>query len=217
MRVHNAQHDLTFPPGRSALEPARRVLATTRRDWLGQIGAGALVLATPMLGRAAPSEADTYDEASTLKAAVDFFGETTEGLAQVIAKAFREQGRPNGFVRGQEVAAAVTAGVRYGEGELVMKSGSTSKVYWSGPSIGFDLGANASKVFVLVYNLPGPSAIFKRYPGIDGSLYYVGGAGINYQRLDGVTLAPVRLGVGLRAGASVGYTHYRTEKSLNPL
>lgn len=218
MRVHNAQHDLTFPPGRPALEPARRVLATTRRHWLGQIGAGALVLATPMLGRAAaPSEADTYDEASTLKAAVDFFGETTEGLAQVIAKAFREQGRPNGFVRGQEVAAAVTAGVRYGEGELVMKSGATSKVYWSGPSIGFDLGANASKVFVLVYNLPGPSAIYKRYPGVDGSVYYVGGAGINYQRLDGVTLAPVRLGVGLRAGASVGYTHYRTEKSLNPL
>lgn len=218
MRVHNAQHDLTFPPGRPAPEPARRVLATTRRDWLGQIGAGVLVLATPMLGRAAaPSDADTYDEASTLKAAIDFFGETTEGLAQVIAKAFREQGRPNGFVRGQEVAAAVTAGVRYGEGDLVMKSGATSKVYWSGPSIGFDLGANASKVFVLVYNLPGPSAIFKRYPGVDGSVYYVGGAGINYQRLDGVTLAPVRVGVGLRAGASVGYTHYRTEKSLNPL
>ncbi|HKX93539.1 MAG TPA: EipA family protein [Methylibium sp.] len=194
------------------------MLATTRRDWLGQIGAGVLVLATPMLGRAAaPSDADTYDEASTLKAAIDFFGETTEGLAQVIAKAFREQGRPNGFVRGQEVAAAVTAGVRYGEGDLVMKSGATSKVYWSGPSIGFDLGANASKVFVLVYNLPGPSAIFKRYPGVDGSVYYVGGAGINYQRLDGVTLAPVRVGVGLRAGASVGYTHYRTEKSLNPL
>lgn len=218
MRVIHSHHDLTFPPGRPALLSAQAILATTRRAWLGQFGAGALVLAVPVLGQAAaPAEADTYDEASTLKAAVDFFGQTTEGLAQVIAKAFRDQGRPNGFVRGQEVAAAATAGVRYGEGELVMKSGSTSKVYWAGPSIGFDLGANASKVFVLVYNLPGPSAIFKRYPGVDGSLYYVGGAGLNYQRLDGVTLAPVRLGVGLRAGASVGYTHYRPEKSLNPL
>ena len=86
-----------------------------------------------------------------------------------------------------------------------------------GHSVGFDLGANASKVFVLVYKLPDVQAIFKRYPGVDGSLYYVGGVGLNYQRLDGVTLAPIRLGAGLRAGASVGYTHYRPEKSLNPL
>jgi hypothetical protein len=200
------------------LPGAQAVLRTTRRAWLGRLGAGAVGLALPVLGRgAALSEGDTYDEASTLKAAVDFFGQTTEGLAQVIAKAFREQGRPNGYVRGEEVAAAVTAGVRYGEGELVMKSGATRKVYWAGPSIGFDLGANAAKVFVLVYDLPDTKAIFKRYPGVDGSLYYIGGVGLNYQRLDGVTLAPIRLGVGLRAGASVGYTHYRPEKSLNPL
>jgi len=210
-------HRETNPVRLRPLErPARELLPTTRRAWLGGLGAGALVVALPSLARAETS-ADTYDEASTLKAAVDFFGQTTEGLAQVIAKAFREQGRPNGYVRGEEVAAAITAGVRYGEGELVMKSGATSKVYWSGPSIGFDLGANASKVFVLVYHLREPAALFKRYPGVDGSLYYIGGAGINYQRLDGVTLAPIRLGVGLRAGASVGYTHYRTEKSLNPL
>jgi hypothetical protein len=83
--------------------------------------------------------------------------------------------------------------------------------------VGVDLGANASKVFVLVYHLPDAQAIFKRFPGVDGSLYYVGGVGMNYQRLGGVTLAPIRLGVGLRAGASVGYTHYRQEKSFNPL
>jgi hypothetical protein len=200
------------------LPGVQAVLGTTRRAWLGRLGAGAVALALPALGRASEgATADTYDEASTLKAAVEFFGQTTEGLAQVIAKAFREQGRPNGYLRGEEVAAAVTAGVRYGEGELVMKSGATRKVYWAGPSIGFDLGANAAKVFVLVYDLPDTKAIFKRYPGVDGSLYYIGGVGLNYQRLDGVTLAPIRLGVGLRAGASVGYTHYRPEKSLNPL
>ena len=196
-----------------------RVLDTTRRAWLLRTGAGTLALAVPMLGRAADgvTEADTYDETGTLKAVTEFFGQTTEGLAQVVAKAFREQGRPNGYIRGEEVSAAVTAGVRYGEGELVLKSGQTKKVYWAGPSLGFDLGANASKVFVLVYKLPDTQAIFKRYPGVDGSLYYVGGVGLNYQRLDGVTLAPIRLGAGLRAGASVGYTHYRPEKSLNPL
>lgn len=203
----------------AALSPqARQVLLTTRRAWLGRFGAGTLALSLPALARAAAEgESGTYDEASTLQAAVDFFGRTTEGLAQVIAKAFREQGRPNAYLRGEEVAAAITAGLRYGEGELQMKDGATRKVYWAGPSIGLDLGANASKVFVLVYRLPSPEAIFRRYPGVDGSLYAVGGAGLTYQRLDGVTLAPIRLGVGWRAGASVGYTHYRPQKSLNPL
>lgn len=200
------------------IDTRSRILETTRRDWLIRAGAGSLALAVPALGIAADVTDDgTYDEAGTLKAASDFFGQTTEGLANVIAKAFREQGRPNAFIRGEEVAAAITAGVRYGEGDLVMKSGETKKVYWAGPSVGFDLGANASKVFVLVYKLPEVQAIFKRYPGVDGSLYYVGGVGLNYQRLDGVTLAPIRLGAGLRAGASVGYTHYRPQKSLNPL
>lgn len=200
------------------IDARSRLLDTTRRDWLIRAGAGSLALAVPALGIAADVTDDsTYDEAGTLKAATDFFGQTTEGLANVVAKAFREQGRPNAFIRGEEVAAAITAGVRYGEGDLVMKSGQTRKVYWAGPSVGFDLGANASKVFVLVYKLPEVQAIFKRYPGVDGSLYYVGGVGLNYQRLDGVTLAPIRLGAGLRAGASVGYTHYRPQKSLNPL
>lgn len=188
----------------------------TRRDWIVQAGGGALALALPFWARA-DAEADTYDQASTLDAAVAFFGQTTEGLAGVIEKAFREQGRPNGFIRGEEVAAAVTAGVRYGEGDLVLKSGAKQKVYWAGPSIGFDLGANASKVFVLVYNLNEPAAIFKRFPTVDGSVYAIGGVGVNYQRLDGVTLAPIRLGVGWRAGASLGWTHYRPQKSLNPL
>lgn len=215
MQRTRSQVESMSTPG--CLPGASAVLFTTRRAWLGRMGAGAFALATTMFVRAAErTEADTYDEASTLQAAVDFFGQTTEGLARVIAKAFRDQGRPNGYLRGEEVAAAVTAGVRYGEGDLILKNGAVRKVYWAGPSVGFDVGANAAKVFVLVYNLPQAQAIFRRYPGVDGSLYYIGGVGLHYQRLDGVTLAPIRLGVGLRAGASVGYTHYRPEKSLNP-
>jgi hypothetical protein len=192
----------------------------TRRTVLAQLGSGTLAFVVPAalseIASAATEDA-TYDQESTLKAATDFFGQTTEGLAKVIEKAFREQGRPNGYLRGEEASGAVTVGVRYGEGELTMKSGETAKVYWAGPSIGFDFGANASKVFVLVYKLPSVDAIYRRYPGVDGSLYVLGGVGVNYQRLDGVTLAPIRLGVGLRSGASVGYTHYRREKSLLPL
>jgi hypothetical protein len=185
-----------------------------RRRVMGQLGAGLLAGALPL--RSYADDADTFDKDSTLRAVTDFFGQTTEGLAKIVEKAFRDQGRPNGYIRGEEVSGALTVGLRYGDGELTMKSGAVRKVYWAGPSIGFDAGANASEVFVLVYHLPDADAIYKRYPGVDGSIYQIGGVGVNYQRLGGVTLAPIRLGVGLRAGASVGYLHYRREKSLNP-
>ncbi|MDY0744037.1 DUF1134 domain-containing protein [Paucibacter sp. R3-3] len=190
-----------------------------RRATIARLAALAAGAGLPALALAADDKEDdkTYDEDSVLKAATEFFGDTTEGLAKVIAKAFQEQGRPNAYIKGQEASGALTVGLRYGEGELLMKgSARGAKVYWAGPSIGFDAGGNASKVFTLVYHLPKASAIYQRFPGVDGSLYYVGGAGINYQRRNGITLAPIRLGVGLRAGASVGYLHYRREKSVNP-
>ncbi|MCY4745410.1 DUF1134 domain-containing protein [Pelomonas sp. UHG3] len=189
---------------------------TDRRQHLQHLAALALTPALPALAAGDDKAASTYDEDSILKAATEFFGQTTEGLAKVIEKAFKEQGRPNAYIKGQEAGAALTVGVRYGEGDLLMKGGGGGRVFWAGPSIGFDVGANAAKVFTLVYRLPKASAIYQRFPGVDGSLYYVGGAGINYQRLNGITLAPIRLGVGLRAGASVGYLHYRREKSINP-
>jgi hypothetical protein len=163
------------------------------------------------------TEEDTYDQDSVIHDATEFFGKSTEGVAKVIEKAFKENGRPNAYIKGEEAAGAIGIGLRYGNGTLKMKDGSSEKVYWQGPSIGFDLGANASKVFVLVYHLPKADSIFQRFPGVDGSLYYVAGAGINYQRWDGITLAPVRLGVGWRAGASIGYMHYTRHKTLNPL
>ncbi len=190
---------------------------TDRRTHLQQLLALTASTAWPATAALAAEDKDgTYDEDSVLKAATEFFGQTTEGLAKVIEKAFKEQGRPNAYIKGEEAGGALTVGLRYGEGELMMKSGAQAKVYWAGPSIGFDVGGNASKVFTLVYHLPKTGAIYQRFPGVDGSLYYVGGAGINYQRRNGITLAPIRLGVGLRAGASVGYIHYRPEKTINP-
>jgi len=163
------------------------------------------------------ADEDTYDQDSIIKAAVDFIGKSSEGLAKVIEKAFKDHGRPNGYIKGEEAAGAITVGLRYGDGTLTLKNGGHRKVYWQGPSIGFDLGGNVSKVFVLVYHLPSTGKIFQRFPGVDGSLYYVGGAGINYQQRGNIILAPVRLGVGLRAGASIGYVHYTPKKTLNPL
>ncbi|MCF8207009.1 MAG: DUF1134 domain-containing protein [Methylotenera sp.] len=187
-----------------------------RRRHLQHLAALAAATSLPALAADDKDKDATYDQDSILKAATDFFGQTTEGLAKVIEKAFKEQGRPNAYIKGEEAGAAITVGLRYGDGELMMKGGASAKVFWAGPSIGFDLGANASKVFTLVYHLPKAADIYQRFPGVDGSLYYIGGAGINYQRLKGITLAPIRLGVGLRAGASVGYIHYRREKTINP-
>lgn len=177
----------------------------------------ALGLAFALPAAAAGDDASTYDKDSVIKDAAEFFGETTEGLAKVIEKAFNEQGRPNGYIKGEEIAGAVGVGLRYGDGTLTLKRGGSAKVYWQGPSIGFDVGANASKVFILVYNLPRTQDIYQRFPGIDGSVYYVAGAGINYQQRNDIVLAPIRLGVGLRTGASVGYMHYTPTKTLNPL
>ena len=188
-----------------------------RRQALLQLSAGLSMALPGMATLAAEQEDDkTYDQDSVVHAATEFFGNTTEGLAKVIEKAFKEQGRPNAYIKGQEASGALTVGLRYGEGELIVKGGGGRKLYWAGPSIGFDAGGNASKVFTLIYKLPRADAIFQRFPGVDGSLYYIGGAGINYQRRNGITLAPIRLGVGLRAGASVGYIHYTREKHVNP-
>jgi hypothetical protein len=165
---------------------------------------------------AAESEKDTYDQDSIVKDASDFFGKSSEGLAKIVEKAFKDHGRPNGYIKGEEASGAIGVGLRYGDGVFMMKGGGSRKVYWDGPSIGFDFGGNASKVFILVYHLPSAEKIFQRFPGVDGSFYFVGGAGINYQQRGKIILAPIRLGVGLREGASVGYMHYTRKKTWNP-
>jgi hypothetical protein len=181
------------------------------------LGIASALISVPHITWANAPENEGFDEDSILKAASDFLGDTTEGLGKVIAKAFKEQGRPSGYIKGEEVAGAATIGLRYGEGQLAFKHGGGSRIFWQGPSIGFDLGGNASKVFVLVYHAHKTEDLLKRFPSVDGSVYYVGGAGVNYQQRDDTILAPIRLGVGLRAGASIGYTHYTLTKTLNPL
>ncbi|MED5550366.1 MAG: DUF1134 domain-containing protein [Pseudomonadota bacterium] len=159
---------------------------------------------------------DTYSQDELVDAVSDFFGVTAEAAASVLERVFSDLGRPVGYVAGEEIAGAVGVGLRYGEGYLTMKNGVREKVYWRGPSIGFDTGGNASRVFVLVYNLDDPDRLFQRYPGVEGSAYLVAGMGVNYQRADDVTLAPIRSGVGLRAGANVGYLAYSRRRAWLP-
>ena len=178
---------------------------------------GSFAQQQPAPAPAPESDADTYEENEILKKAGDFFGGVTEGLAKVVEKVFAEKGKPNAYIAGQEVSGAIGIGVRYGDGELNRKSGEARKVYWQGPSIGFDFGGNASKVFVLIYHLPTTDALFQRFPAVDGSLYVVAGVGVNYQQSGDVILAPIRTGVGLRAGVNIGYMHYTKEYSWIPL
>lgn len=159
---------------------------------------------------------DTYDEDQMAREANDFLGEGAEGLANVMSKAFKDQGRPNAYIRGEEGGGAIIAGVRYGQGELVTKSGQRRKVYWQGPSIGWDFGANAGKVFILIYNLPDVDMLFQRFAGVDGSAYLVGGVSMNYARSGNIVVAPMRVGVGMRLGANVGYIHFTPTMSWNP-
>lgn len=164
-----------------------------------------------------PIGEQTYTAEEIAATATTFFGQTSEGLAKAIEKVFKEQGRPNAYIIGEEGSGAIGVGLRYGKGTLNYKGGGGMPVFWQGPSVGWDFGGNASKVFTLVYNLRTTSQLLQRYPGVEGSVYVVAGVGVNYQRSGEVTLAPIRTGVGLRAGANIGYLHYTAKQSWNPL
>lgn len=157
-----------------------------------------------------------YTQNEIVRAGHGFFGGVSTGLASAIEWAFQKAGRPNGYILGQDAGGAVVAGVRYGEGKLYTKDVGEHKVYWQGPTIGYDLGAEGSKVMVLVYNLHDPSDIYNRFGGIEGAAYLVGGVGVQLQKAGDVTLAPIRAGVGLRLGANVGYLKYTRNPTWNP-
>jgi hypothetical protein len=145
-----------------------------------------------------------------------FFGRVSMEFAQVVEYAFQRAGRPNGYILGDEAGGAIVAGVRYGEGTLYTKDAGNHKVFWQGPSLGYDFGAEGSKTMVLVYDLQSPGEIFMTYPGIDGSAYFIGGVGVTFLKRDHITLAPIRSGVGLRLGANIGYLKYTREPTWNP-
>jgi hypothetical protein len=178
---------------------------------LGALAVDAAVAAT------STQHQDTYSRNEVVAEAEKFFGTGAKGLASVLQKAFDKYGEPNAYIEGEEGAGAIGVGLRYGKGTLVRKNGESRPVWWQGPSVGFDIGGNASKCFTLVYNLPSTERLFQRFPGVEGSLYFVGGFSLNYNRTDDITLAPVRFGVGWRQGANIGYLHFTPKMSLVPI
>jgi hypothetical protein len=176
-----------------------------------------LVCVLPLTALASQSKPqETYNDDEVVQAASTFFSNGAKDLADVLGKVLKEKGKPVAIIRGEEAGGAIGVGLRYGQGELQFKGGTARKVYWQGPSLGFDLGANAVKVFALVYALPNAQALFRRFPGVDGSLYFVGGFGMNYVQAGDISIAPVRFGVGWRQGINIGYMNFSPEKRLNP-
>ena len=159
---------------------------------------------------------DSYNKDEVLEKAKGFFGSTTKGLAEGIEKVFNDLGRPNAYIEGEEFGGAFVIGLRYGRGKLNRKLGLPTKIFWQGPSVGFDFGGNVSKVFTLIYKLTIANDMFRRFPGVDGSLYVIAGISLNYQQAGDTVLVPIRTGVGLRAGANVGYLHYNQDHSWLP-
>jgi hypothetical protein len=156
----------------------------------------------------AASQGDTYKQDDLIGAAEGVFGKGAEGLARLIEDVLSKQGEPNGYIVGREAGGAFVLGARYGSGTLFHKVEGQQPVYWTGPSIGFDVGANAGSTFVLVYNLHDTEQLYERYPAGEGAAYFVGGFTASYLRKDNVVLIPIRTGAGLRLGVNAGYMKF---------
>jgi hypothetical protein len=164
--------------------------------------------------RTDPSE--TYKEDDLIGAAEGVFGKGAEGVAKMIEDILKKQGEPNGYIVGREAGGAVGVGLRYGSGTLYHKVEGQMPVYWTGPSIGFDLGANAASTFVLVYNLYDTDELYERYPAGEGDAYVVGGLTASYMRKGDVVLIPIRVGAGLRLGVNAGYMKFSKKQRWLP-
>ncbi len=165
---------------------------------------------------AAENAGQTYGEDDLIGAAEGVFGKGAEGLAKLIEDLLKKQGEPNGYIVGREAGGAFIVGARYGSGTLHHKIEGTQPVYWTGPSIGFDAGANAANTFVLVYNLFDTEELFKRFPAGEGQAYFVGGLHASYLRRGDVVLIPIRVGAGLRLGVNAGYMKFSKKQRWLP-
>jgi hypothetical protein len=157
-----------------------------------------------------------YSNNEILESGHRFFGTVSRGLAQVVEKAFSEFGQPNGYILGEEAGGAFVAGLRYGEGTLYTKNAGDLRVFWQGPSIGFDAGGEGARTMMLVYNLPATETIYNRFGGIDGSAYFIGGFGMTALGAGNIIVVPIRAGVGLRLGANIGYLKFTPKATWNP-
>jgi hypothetical protein len=163
-----------------------------------------------------PAPDQSFTPGELVNAGHRLFGTVSRGLATVIEKAVSQWGQPNGYVLGEEAGGAFFGGLRYGEGMLYTKNAGDLKVYWQGPTVGWDFGGEGARTMMLVYSLPATQAIYQRFAGIDGSAYFIGGFGMTALTANNIVLVPIRSGIGFRLGANVGYLKFTPNSTWNP-
>lgn len=166
--------------------------------------------------RPADPSGQTYRRDDLIAGAEGVFGKGAKGVAKMIESILADQGEPNAYIAGREASGAIGIGLRYGSGTMNHAVEGQRPAYWTGPSIGFDLGGDAAKVFALVYNLYDSQDLYRRYPQVEGRAYYVGGLSATYLRRGNVVVIPIRLGVGLRAGVNAGYMKFSEKSKILP-
>ena len=176
----------------------------------------AALLAPVAPAMAQGSLSDTFSGDELVESGQQFFGSAAQGLASVVERAVSQFGLPNGYILGEEAGGALIIGAKYGEGTLHTRNAGQFSIYWQGPSIGFDVGGDGSKVMMLVYNLSTIEEILGRYPGVDGSAYVLGGFGMTVTKRGNVVVVPIRSGVGARLGINVGYLNFTNQPTWNP-
>jgi hypothetical protein len=165
---------------------------------------------------ASNAQVEDFSQSALVVASAKFLGSTAESMAEVLDNIFSQYGEPTAVIRGEEVGAAIVFGLRYGRGEVLFKNGETHPIFWRGPSAGVDTGGNASKSFTLVYGTDNVDDLYRRIGGVDGSAFYIGGVSASYLERGDIVLAPMRVGVGFRAGVSVGYLKFTQETGWFP-
>ena len=185
---------------------------------LGALASGAT--AQPMQPSRAsfsnPGDPQSYRSEDLVQSGHSFFGSASRGLALTVQEAVRRWGEPIGYILGQEAAGAIFGGLRYGEGKLFTRNAGERPIFWQGPSVGFDLGGEGSRTMMLVYNMPFTEALYKRFVGINGSAYLIGGFGMTAAAADEMIVVPIRTGVGARLGINIGYLKFTPEPTWNP-
>jgi hypothetical protein len=186
------------------------------RHWISKIWLAAFAAAFLAAAPAGAQTTRTYSVNELVGTGHKFFGNVSGGLATVLEKAVADYGQPNGYILGEEGSGALGAGLRYGEGTLHTRDQGQHRVYWQGPSIGWDFGGEGARTMMLVYNLPTVDSIFQRFGGVDGSLYFIGGFGMTALANGNVYVVPVRAGVGARLGVNLGYLKFTPQATWNP-
>ena len=197
----------------------------SRSTFLAAAAFAALISALPLQASAQtvqrayvanPGTPESFRSDELVQSGHQFFGSASPGLALALQEAIRRWGEPNGYILGQEASGAFFGGLRYGEGKLFTRNAGDRRIFWQGPSLGFDVGGDGARTMMLVYNMPFTDALYKRFVGVDGSAYFIGGFGVTAVAADEMVVVPIRAGVGARLGVNIGYLKFTSEPTWNP-